>query len=169
MIWRCDRHQRALARHNPIEPGSEIVERTAHPDHCLAVQHLGHDGAECLDVQAKGHRRELRIEGTEPGPELVGWQHHIDDEADLGLKPFVQALHAGTQAIHAASDRTGLREHRLSILGQHRAPRTRALEQGEAQLRLKIGNAIAHDRDGAPEPPRSGREACPRRPRREAE
>src|SRR5260221_1018809 len=116
------------------------------------------NSAQCLNVKAEQHRRELRLECPDRVNQPRGWHHHIDYQRHLGLEAALQSFDAGAKVIDPARYRAGLRQERRASFSEDGLPRPRSIEQHDAELALEVGDGVADGGGGAAEPAARSRE-----------
>ncbi len=151
MVGRGHRHHRDRSCRAAVDPVHPCRKRAGHAYDRLAIQHQRGDRAQRLGVKPQLHRRKCRREIAQNLTDPLGRQHHVQRQIDLGLQPIQHTLHFGTQAVDPLRDRLGLGQNGASLFGQLRSSRAFARKQGDAQLHLQIGDAVADDRDRAVE------------------
>jgi hypothetical protein len=109
--------------------------------------------APSLDIEAKSNCGEFGPERIEGLNQHACRQHDIDGDGDLRLQAAQQSAGAGEQPIHALRDPARIGQDGPACLGEFGPAGRLALEQGEAELALEIGDGVADDRGGAAQPP----------------
>jgi len=151
MIRRRDGNKLDRPDDDPLQLVVAEKQRAADAEHGAAIQHQARHRPQSLYRQAQRHGRKFLAEGAQEFREPCRRDHDIDGEADLGFEAVEHALDLGAQAVDALGDAAGLGHNRASRFREARLLGSLPIEQGDAKLRLQIGDAIADDRNRAVE------------------
>lgn len=145
MVRRGDRRHHHGTRRHPLQLPYANRQMPGDADGGFSIQHHGGHRAQRLHMQAQRDRGAGQRETAQHPCQPFRRQHHIHGQINLRLHAIQKTLHPRAQAIHALCHRAGFRQHGPAGGGEAGLAGAFPLEQGQAELKFQIRDAIADD------------------------
>ena len=160
MAGRCDGDEFHPADRLPLQRWMIRQDRAADRQVGPSVEQTRCHRTQSFHLQAKRDARKNGAKLPQDGCGRIAGQHDVDYQRNRAFLASMQALRLGEQRVDPVGDGFRFGQQPLARLGQDRAARSLAVEQGDAKLRLHLRDAVTYGRYRTPHLARRRTEAA---------